>query len=59
MSFYHVKSILYQTFQKEDRIFSYLHLTQNVAKTPSVTLLSDFMQMRALAGPLEHNVEPS
>ena len=38
MSFYHVKSILYQTFQKEDRIFSYSHLTQNVAKTPSVTV---------------------
>ena len=38
MSFYHVKSILYQTFQKEDRIFSYSHLTQNVAKTPSVRL---------------------
>ena len=40
--FYHLKSILYQTFQKEDRIFSYSHLTQNVAKTPSVMVLYEF-----------------
>ena len=39
MLFYHLKSILYQTFQKDDRIVSYSHLTQNVAKTPSVRLL--------------------